>query len=443
MLLRKYIPIFLLIAAGFTANAQTDTTTTIYNLQKCLSIAIQNNLTVQQDAVTAERARIALAQAKDNMIPTISGGVDRDYTTGRTINPLTNTYVNQSVTYDNYNLGGTVTIFSGLAYQNAIKQASLSYQSGKMAFQAAKDIVTVNVITSYLQVLDAQAQFDQSKSALAVAKEQDDRGELLEKEGDNTTASTIYDLRGSYQSANVNYVTSQNNVSTAMLNLFQVMNIPYNQNASLQPLNADDLRGDKDVKPEDVYEAALSGLAQIKSATLMRQSAEKEVKYYRGLLLPSIVSQYGISTNYTNSNPSSYSDQFRNNYGTYIQLGLNIPIFTNGIKKNALANAKLDLLNDQYVEINTKVVIRQNVEQAYNNMISAYNRYQALDAESKAYSESFRISKLRFEAGVLNSVDYITAKNNMDGANLALISAQYDYFIYSEVLDYYQGKLSF
>jgi hypothetical protein len=67
MLLRKYIPIFLLIAAGFTANAQTDTTTTIYNLQKCLSIAIQNNLTVQQDAVTAERARIALAQAKDNM----------------------------------------------------------------------------------------------------------------------------------------------------------------------------------------------------------------------------------------------------------------------------------------------------------------------------------------------------------------------------------------
>jgi outer membrane protein len=328
-----------------------------------------------------------------------------------------------------------VTIFSGLAYQNAIKQASLSYQSGKMAFQAAKDIVTVNVITSYLQVLDAQAQFDQSKSALAVAKEQDDRGELLEKEGDNTTASTIYDLRGSYQSANVNYVTSQNNVSTAMLNLFQVMNIPYNQNASLQPLNADDLRGDKDVKPEDVYEAALSGLAQIKSATLMRQSAEKEVKYYRGLLLPSIVSQYGISTNYTNSNPSSYSDQFRNNYGTYIQLGLNIPIFTNGIKKNALANAKLDLLNDQYVEINTKVVIRQNVEQAYNNMISAYNRYQALDAESKAYSESFRISKLRFEAGVLNSVDYITAKNNMDGANLALISAQYDYFIYSEVLD--------
>jgi len=443
MLFRKYIYIFLTGVIAFNASAQTDTTATVYNLQKCLSIAIKNNLTVQQDEVTAERARITLTQAKDNMIPNLSGGVNRNYTTGRTVNPLTNTYVNESVTYDNYSLGGNVTIFSGLAYQNAIKQASLAYQSGKMAFQAAKDIVTVNVITSYLQVLDAEAQLDQSRSALAVAKEQADRGELLEKEGDNTTASTIYDLRGSYQSSNVNYVTAQNNVGTAMLNLFQVMNIPYNKYATLQPLNADDLRGDKDVNAEDVYQAALSGLAQVKSATLMRQSAEKEVKYYKGLLLPSLVGGYDIGTNYTNSNSASYSSQFRNNYGTALSLGLNIPIFTNGLKKNALANAKLDLLNDQYVENNTKIVLRQNVEQAYNNMISAYNRYQALDAESKAYSESFRISKIRFEAGVLNSVDFITSKNNMDAANLAFISAQYDYFIYSKVLDYYQGKLNF
>ena len=443
MLFRKYIYIFLTGVIAFNASAQTDTTATVYNLQKCLSIAIKNNLTVQQDEVTAERARITLTQAKDNMIPNLSGGVNRNYTTGRTVNPLTNTYVNESVTYDNYSLGGNVTIFSGLAYQNAIKQASLAYQSGKMAFQAAKDIVTVNVITSYLQVLDAEAQLDQSRSALAVAKEQADRGELLEKEGDNTTASAIYDLRGSYQSSNVNYVTAQNNVGTAMLNLFQVMNIPYNKYATLQPLNADDLRGDKDVNAEDVYQAALSGLAQVKSATLMRQSAEKEVKYYKGLLLPSLVGGYDIGTNYTNSNSASYSSQFRNNYGTALSLGLNIPIFTNGLKKNALANAKLDLLNDQYVENNTKIVLRQNVEQAYNNMISAYNRYQALDAESKAYSESFRISKIRFEAGVLNSVDFITSKNNMDAANLAFISAQYDYFIYSKVLDYYQGKLNF
>jgi len=439
MSFRKYIIIVLLIAGGTAAQAQD----TIITLQQCLNIAVKNNLTVQQDAVSAERARIGLVQAKDNLIPTIGGGIDRDYTTGRTVNPVTNTYVNQSVTYDNYDLQGSVTIFSGLAYQNAIKQASLAYQSGKMAFQAAKDIVTINVITSYLEVLDAQAILDQSKSAFAVAKEGSDRSELLEKEGDNKAASDVYDLRGSLQAANVNVVTAQNSLNSAMLNLFQVMNIPYNRNAQLQPLNAEDLQGNKDLKAEDVYNTALQQLADVKAATLMRQSAEKEVKYYKGLLLPSLAVGYGIQTNYSNSDPANYSYQFRNNYGTYVQLGLNIPIFTNHVKKNAISLAKLDLLNDQYVEDNTKIQLRQNVEQAYYNMISAYNRYQALEDESKAYSESFRISKIRYEAGVLTSVDYITSKNNMDAANLGLISARYDYFIYSKVLDYYQGKLSF
>jgi len=441
MLSRKYTLIILMLAAGYKANAQQQNN--IITLQQCLDTAIKNNLTVQQDAIAAERARIDYVQAKDNLLPTIAGGISREYSTGRTINPVTNTYINQSVTFDNYGLQGGVTVFNGLAYQNAIKQASLAYQSGKMAFQAAKDIVTVNVIISYLQVLDAQAVLEQTKSQVAVAKEGADRSEILEKEGANKLASDIYDLRGSLQASNVNFVTAQNSLSSAMLNLFQVMNIPYNKDAQLQPLNAEDLRGDKDVTPEAVYQTALAQLADVKAATLMRQSAEKEVKYYKGLLLPSLALGYGINTNYSNSNPISYSNQFTNNYGTYVQLGLNIPIFTNHIKKNQVALAKLDLLNYQYLEENTKIVLKQSVELAYNNMMAAYNKYQALDAESQAYTESFRISKLRFEAGVLTSVDYITSKNNMDAANLNLISARYDYFIYSKVLDYYQGKLSF
>jgi outer membrane protein len=75
-------------------------------------------------------------------------------------------------------------------------------------------------------------------------------------------------------------------------------------------------------------------------------------------------------------------------------------------------------------------------------MNAAYNRYQALDAQVKAYTESYRISKIRFDAGVLTSDLFIIAKNNLDGATLNLISARYDYYIYSKILDYYQGKLS-
>jgi outer membrane protein len=311
-----------------------------------------------------------------------------------------------------------------------------------MTFQAAKDVVTINVITNYLQVLDARDVLNQDTSQFAVARESLDRAEILEKQGANKFASDVYDLRGSYQSAKVNLASAQNALSGAMLNLFQLMNIPFDPNAQLQPLNAEDLKGDNGINPEDVYNTALTSLAQIKAATFARQSAEKEIGYYRGLLWPQLTLGAGINTIYSDLNNASYWSQFRNNYGTGVQIGLNVPIFTNLYRRNNVALAKINLQNQLLIENNTKVQVRQNIEQAYYNMVSAYNRYQALKDETDAYSESFRISKVRYEAGVLNSVDFVTSKNNMDGANLALISARYDYLIYSKILDYYQGKLA-
>jgi outer membrane protein len=440
MFLRKYIIAILLLITGFKTSAQQNN---IYTLQQCLDTAVKYNLQVQQGYITAETDRIGYVQAKDNIFPTAVANVSRELTTGRSLNPVTNTYFNQSVTSDNYSLQSNVILFNGLAYQSAIKQASLAYQSGKMNYQAAKDIVTVNVITNYLTVLDQEEQLAQTKSQLLVAQEGADRGEILEKEGANKAESDVFDLRGSLEASKVNVVNAQNTLNSAMLTLFQLMNIPYNKDVQLQQLNAQDLTGDKDVTPDQVYQTGLQQLAVVKAATLMRESAEKGVKYYRGLLYPTVSLGGGIGTNYSNSNLSSYGNQFQNNYGTYIQLGLNIPIFTNHLKKNALALAKINLLNYQYLEENTRVTLRQNVEQAYYNMAAAYNKYQALDKEVQAYDESFRISKIRFEAGVLTSVDYITYKDKMDAANLNLISARYDYFIYSKILDYYQGKLSF
>jgi outer membrane protein len=421
----------------FVSNAQQ----TMYSLQQCLQIAIKNNLTAQQDSITAQSARISFLQSKENLLPSVSGGASRDLTSGRALNPVNNTYITQSVTSDNYNANASITLFNGLALQAAVKQMRLAYQSGKMAFQAAKDIVTVNVITNYLQVLDARDMLNQDTSQLDVAKESLDRSEILEQHGDNKFASDVYDLRGSYQSAKVNLVVAQNNLDAAMLSLFQLMNVPYDKTAQLQPLNAQDLQGDNGIDPDNVYSTAISQLAQMKAATLMRQSAEKEVKYYQGLLYPDLTLGSGIATNYSNLNTSTYFDQFRNNYGTYVQLGISIPIFTNLYRRNNVALARLNLLNYQYIENNTKVQLKQSVEQAYYNMASAYKRYLALKEEVTAYTESFRISKIRYEAGVLNSVDYVTSKNNMDGAALALISARYDYIIYSKILDYYQGKI--
>jgi len=473
----KYFLILLLLVPGVSAFGQSPDT--LLSLQQCIDIAIAHNLQVKQSGLTADQDKIYYNQAKENLLPSISGSAGRQLSQGRGINSLTNTYVNQSQTQDNYGLSGSLVLFNGLALQNAIKQTSLAYQAGKMDFKAAKDAVTVNVITFYLSVLDSREILEQNKSQLAAAKEQVDRLQILEQQGANKAASDYTDIQGQYAAAEVNLVSSQNALKAAMLNLFQVLNIPYNQKTVLQPLNAEDLKGDYGISADDVYNTALQQLALVKAATLHRESYEKAVKVAKGQLFPTLSVNGNLFTSYSSTAQKSifvdsvtnavqglyaqgpngkesifsttaaynnqnigYWDQFKNNYGSYVTVGLNIPIFTNYTKRNNVALAKINLELSRATEDNTKVQLRENIEQAYYNMQSAYNRYQALTAQVKAYTESFRIYKIRFEAGVLTSVDYVLAKNNMDSAAVNLISARYDYFIYSKILDYYQGKLS-
>jgi outer membrane protein len=434
----KYILTFFLVSGSIITYAQKIDTGSLMTLQKCLDIAIKNNLQVKQTDANAQLARIDYRQAIENLLPNIGGSASRSFNNGRAISPLTNSYVNQSATNDNYSLSGSMTLFNGFSLINAIKSTSLAFQAGKMNFQAAKDAVTVNVITSYLAILDDEEILSASQSQLAVQKETVDRLTILEKQGANKAASDLTDQQGQYASNEVNVVNAENTLEAAKLTLFQIMNIPYQPNVQFQDLNAENLRG------------------AVKAATLSREASEKNVSSLRGQLLPQITLGGGLGTAYTNTAQKSilgpdstttfqnvsYGDQFKNNYSSYISLGLNIPIFLNGIRRNALSRAKINALYARDVEENAKIVLKQNVEQAYYNMTAAYKKYQVLMNQVKAYTESYRIYKLRFDAGVLTSVDFIIAKNNLDSSTVNLISAKYDYFIDSKILDYYQGKLS-
>jgi outer membrane protein len=73
-------------------------------------------------------------------------------------------------------------------------------------------------------------------------------------------------------------------------------------------------------------------------------------------------------------------------------------------------------------------------------MITAADRYKVLLEQVSAYTESFNAAEIRFNNGVGTSIDYLTAKNNLDRATINLITAKYDYALRTKILDYYQGK---
>lgn len=160
-------------------------------------------------------------------------------------------------------------------------------------------------------------------------------------------------------------------------------------------------------------------------------------------LFPTLVLSGDAQTNYSSAAQNSagkisYNEQVKNNIFTTVNLGLRVPIFNYFRARNNVKLAAITLRNSELVETDTKNKLRQQIEQAHLNMTNSYASYKTLLEQVDAYSTSFKAAEVRFAAGVGTSVDYLTAKNNLDRANINLISSKYDFVLRKKILDYYQ-----
>lgn len=447
-------------------------------LKQCVDIALQNNADINRSELQMEDSKVNVTLAKGNMLPYFSGNINHGVSKGRAIDPFTNGYINQNLTYANYNLGGSIYLWSGGSVRNNILANNLNYQASRMDWQQQKDNITINVILAYLQVLNNQEQLNEARQQVEVTRNQTQRLEILNKNG-AILPSDYYDNKGQLANEEISVLNYKNALETSRIELARLLNIPYSAEMELENINTENELTVYDGTSKQIYKDALENLALVKAADLRVAGADKALKSAKGQLFPSVVLNGGLGTNYSNaatvstltgtinvptdnyillntdkvpvyapqntyaSQKITYGDQWKNNFNSSLSVGLQIPIL-NGLQTRSRINQakieeKLTLLNAK----TTKTQLQQNVEQAYLNMNNAFERYQKLSEQVKDFSESFRSAEVRFNAGVLTSVDYLIAKNNVDRANINLIAAKYDYILYIKILDFYQGRLSF
>jgi len=447
-------------------------------IQQCVDIAIKNNLQVRQSDFTMQSNGLAFKQSKDNLLPQINGSASQGINFGRSINPYTNQYIDEQINTGSYALNAGLVLFSGLSLQSAIKQNMYAYNASKLDLQQQKDNITLYVLISYLQVLSSQELLDISRRQADVDFKQVQRLLDMNKEGAVTPLSNLSDLQGQYAADQAGIVTAVNNLETAKIALFQYMNIPYKRDAQYEQVALDLLAPDAQENSDTIFQNALNIIPSIKSADFKVKAYQKALQYYRGQYYPTL-SLYGslssnyssaatstlygpnvdvASTNYVTVNgteypvivqqPSSsttskiaFSDQFKNNRFTQVGLQLSIPILNYLRTRNNVKQAKINLKSAEVSATSAKNQLQQNVEQAYQNQVAAYGQFKSYQDQSKAFGESFRITEIRFNEGVITSDVYLLAKNKLDAANVNLIASKYNYIFRTKILDYYRGAL--
>jgi outer membrane protein len=446
----------------------------IFTLQNCIDSAIKNNIEVRQGRLLANVASVNYNQSKANVLPDVNGLVSQGINRGRSIDPFTNTYVDQKISYGNYALGAGLVLFNGFNVRNTIRQSAYAYDAAKLEWQQLKDELTLDVILAYLQVLNNEDILEVARQQVSVSRQQLDRLEKLNKQG-AINPPQLHEIRGQLKGNELTVIDNQNALEISKLNLLQLMNIPYNAGLRLERKGVEEVIIPPAGETEDLYNKALNHLSGVKAAQLRKKSADAFIKASKGRMFPTLSFNGNLNTNYSSiatrelltgtsdvptsnyviingsqvpviakqnsytSNKISYGSQLNNNIFSNFGLTLRIPVLNSFEARNQVKLAKIEYESRMLLEENVRIQLRQQIEQAHLLLMNSFNRYVVLKEQEEAFREAFRAAEVRFNAGVGSSIDYILAKNNYDRANLNLVTGRYDYLLRRQVVNYFTG----
>ncbi len=470
-----------LFTAVFSMQAQTS-----LSLKQAIETALSNNISIKQGAAAIESARIGLKQSKTNRLPSVNAGASQSVNYGRSVNPYDNQVVeDQRVNSSNMSLSASVNLFSGFQNRYDIEQKALNLKASTEDLGTSRNNIVLGVVEAFANVLGNKALLESAKSQLESTRAQLDRTEKLVAAGKIASAA-LYDLRAQLATEETNQVLAENNLELARLSLAQWMQIsPESLGDVLEPGLKLDAAPEKSAS--EIYQMAEPGQPQIQAARSRVLSAEKGIDLARSAYFPSLSLQGGLFTNYSSlaqkfipgeklanpyyqpfgefqiSDPGSgtnipvtisqkiyqapgrleeltFGRQVDNNLRRGLTLNLNIPIFNGNQVRYSQENARIARRNAELQLEQEKNRLRQTIESAVANEKAARKRLEAVEKQIKALEESWRLSEQRFNLGVLNTVDFLQAKNNLARAQNDRARFRYDFFIRRALLDFYMGK---
>lgn len=409
-----------------------------WSLEQCVEIALQNNPNVHRAELQYEKDKIDKRQAWQNALPVIEGNGGHSWNQGRSIDPTTNQFIEQTISSGNASIGAGMYIFNGFRIFHDIRKQAASEKAGNLQYEAQKESLILDVIESYITVLTAKDLLHQTENQLFLSREQFEQAEILNDEG-NIDPGDYHDLKGDFNETKNVVTSAEQNLFHSRVRLAGLLHISEESLPELQILaikeNVVSTKSElfETGKNRPFYKLWDWRIGEAKENIRVAQSA-----YY-----PSVSLSAGINSRYSSSSESDFWEQNKNNLGKYISLNLNIPIFNGFTARNSVKKAKLDFLDVEWQKEIVENELLEATSRAVFDLAIAEKNYQYLVNQEENYRESFRIAQTKFDLGASNSVLLLTAKNKWESSKNQLVIKQYEWIMQQYLNEYYAGELRF
>ncbi|MFN8887586.1 MAG: TolC family protein [Cyclobacteriaceae bacterium] len=465
------IGLFVLITTASLAQEKK-----VYTLKECIEIALKNNLTVKRSELGLKGADINLDQSRYTMLPTlnVSGSYGSNF--GRSIDPTTNSFIDQKIDNSNLNANASLLLFNAFRVMNTIRQNVNDKAASENDLVKAKNDVVLSVVTLYTSVIFNQELYQNAQFQLKTTEQQLERTRKLEKAG-SVPFGNVLDLEAQNATNELNLIQRENTYNLSLLQLKQSMQLPASTPLEIEipELSIEDLSSIQST--EQIYDIAKQNMPEIKAAIFRNESSTFALKASKGALFPRLSLNGNAFTNYSSAakilanpvevnNPTigflgndqtaivrsfgktftgniiekPFSDQFSDNISQSVSLNLTIPLF-NGYSSRATVQRNRIAVTQASINLtDAENRLRQAIETAHNDATAAAKTFASSAKAVKAREEAFRMTKQRFDAGAANYVDYQVSENNLFQAKSDQVRAKYDLIFKKKVLDFYQGK---
>lgn len=423
-----FFAIVLCIGLGASADMMT--------LDECIAYALEHNLSVRQREIDRQTAQQQIISAKDAVLPQISAGASQNWSFGRSLNSQ-NIYANHNTSNFGLSAGLQLPLFNGLQTVRNIDYARASLRAVVEGLEATKDDVTLNVMAQYLQVLYCSELEGVAAAQAELTAEELRHREALLSAGKIPEADML-DARSQLAQAKLQLVSATNNRQLALLDLAQLLRLESIDDFDVVALNTDELPEIRD--PRSVFDSALRGNHSLAANRLEVEAANRSVAVAKTGYMPRLNLQAGLSSNYYRLSGipnESFSQQFRHNFGQYVGLQLNIPIFDGLQTRNSVRSARLRVLGAELNLETQKDRLFKAINESYYQAVGAREKLLAAEEACTASAAALASVQEKYNLGRATPVDFENAKNAFVRSMSERAQARYELILRARILNFY------
>lgn len=417
-----------------------------WTLDDCVGYALEHNLQLNDFEYTEMANGETFKQSVRSLLPRINGFSSYDIRFGRSIDPNDNSIVNTDFFSNNYSLETTVDLFQGFQKQNAIKASKLVYKAAQEETLQQKYLLAFRVMQAFYDIRFFEGIVAISIEQLSVSET---NYKLIKKQIELglKAGADLYEAESILFSDKLRVTQSENQLQTAKLKLIQEMNLEKVTDIVTQIALKDSLawNPDDELLVEPIYSEAKTFIPIIKAQQLRVKAAQKQLAMARGGFYPSISLFGGLGTGYFETNKDSlgmtipFRRQFRDNTYQYVGISLNVPIINGWSARSSVKQQKIERMRaENNLEVQEQLLY-QAIQLLVQENTALQIEYVQSNEKLKSQHIAFTIAQKRYEQGMINAIELITAKTLLASAQNENLQVRLRSEVNKSTLAFYRG----